>query len=358
MTTPAIISDKRKIKIALVGCGRIAEKHVEAIMQCCDELELVALVDVDPDALCRMSAGYDVFHADPSQFTSLSECLQTSDADVYSLCTPSGLHAQQAIAVAQHGKHSICEKPMSTQLADAQALIDAIEHAQTQCFVVKQNRLNAPVQALAHALQQQRFGKVYFVTANVFWTRPQAYYDQASWRGTWALDGGALMNQACHYVDLLQWLIGPVASVQAMSATLARKIEAEDSIVLNLRWCHGALGSMNVTMLTYPRNLEGSITVMGEQGTVKIGGVALNHIEHWEFAESKPEDELITQSNYDTGSVYGFGHTAYYHEVIACLRGRADNHIDAREGYKTVELLTAAYQSARDGTTVSLPLTV
>lgn len=356
MTILEPISAQRKIKIALVGCGRIAEKHLEAIAHCADDLELVALVDVDPSALDRMFSEPFCRQINPTCFASLDDCLQHSDADLYSLCTPSGLHAQQGIAIAQHGQHIICEKPMSTQLADAQALIAAVDQAQTQCFIVKQNRLNAPVQALARALQQQRFGKLYLVTANVFWTRPQSYYDQATWRGTWALDGGALMNQACHYVDLLQWLIGPVASVQAMSATLARNIEAEDSIVLNLRWANQALGSVNVTMLTYPKNIEGSITVLGETGTVKIGGLALNQIEHWEFAQAHADDDSIKQCNYATTSVYGFGHTAYYQQVIACLRGQAQNTIDPREGYKTVELLTAAYQSAREGTTVSLPL--
>jgi UDP-N-acetyl-2-amino-2-deoxyglucuronate dehydrogenase len=243
-------------------------------------------------------------------------------------------------------------------LEDALAVVSAVDEARTHLFVVKQNRLNAPVQALAAAMQQQRFGKIYLINANVFWTRPQSYYDQAAWRGTWEFDGGALMNQSYHVVDVVRWLFGPIVSVQAFAATLARTIEAEDTLVLNFRNRNGALGSMNVTMLTYPHNLEGSLTVIGELGTVKIGGVALNKIEHWEFADEREGDATIQQSNYETESVYGFGHRAYYQGVIDCLRGRASNLFDGREGLKTVELLTAIYLSVRDNKTVNLPLTL
>jgi UDP-N-acetyl-2-amino-2-deoxyglucuronate dehydrogenase len=191
---------------------------------------------------------------------------------------------------------------------------------------------------------------------NVFWSRPQEYYDSAAWRGTWEMDGGAFMNQASHYVDLLEWLIGPVADVQAMTGTLARDIEVEDSGVLNVRWRNGALGSMAVTMLTYPKNLEGSITILGEKGTARIGGVAVNDIRIWDFAEPKDYDGQITAADYETTSVYGFGHPLYYKNVIDTLRGGAEPETDGREGLKSLEVLIAAYISARDGRTVSLPL--
>lgn len=194
------------------------------------------------------------------------------------------------------------------------------------------------------------------VQVNVFWTRPQEYYDSGAWRGTWEFDGGALMNQASHYVDLLDWLIGPVESVQAMTGTLARNIEVEDTAVLNIRWRSGALGSMAVTMLTYPKNYEGSITVMGEKGTAKIGGVAVNEIERWEFKHPHPDDERIREASYETTSVYGFGHPLYYHNVIQTLRGHAEPETDGREGLRSLELLIASYLSARDGCRVALPL--
>ena len=193
------------------------------------------------------------------------------------------------------------------------------------------------------------------VHLNVFWTRPQEYYDQAAWRGIWEFDGGAFMNQASHYVDLLDWLIGPVDKVQAMMST-TRDIEVEDTGVLNVQWRNGALGSMSVTMLTYPKNMEGSLTILGEKGTARVGGVAVNDIQHWEFADERDYDERIKTANYETSSVYGFGHPLYYKNVIDVLRGEAESETDGREGLKSLELLIATYLSARDGRTVSLPL--
>jgi UDP-N-acetyl-2-amino-2-deoxyglucuronate dehydrogenase len=223
-------------------------------------------------------------------------------------------------------------------------------------FVVKQNRRNPTLQLLKRAIEKKRFGRIYMVNINVFWTRPQSYYDSARWRGTWEFDGGAFMNQASHYVDLLDWLIGPIESVQAYTATLARNIQVEDSGVMSLRWRSGALGSMNVTMLTYPKNLEGSITIIGETGTVRIGGVAVNEIQHWEFATPEPEDDLVTTASYETTSVYGFGHPLYYDNVINVLRGEAEPETDGREGLRSLEVLIACYLSARDGRRVALPL--
>ena len=164
------------------------------------------------------------------------------------------------------------------------------------------------------------------------------------------------MNQASHYVDLLDWLIGPIESIQAYTATLGRNIQVEDSGVLNVRWRSGALGSMNVTMLTYPKNLEGSITILGEKGTARVGGVAVNEIQHWEFAEPHEDDEKVKAASYETTSVYGFGHPLYYENVIKVLRGEAEPDTDGREGLKTLEVLIAVYLSARDGKRVALPL--
>jgi UDP-N-acetyl-2-amino-2-deoxyglucuronate dehydrogenase len=185
-------------------------------------------------------------------------------------------------------------------------MVHACDEAGVHLFVVKQNRRNPTLQLVKRAVEKKRFGRIYMVTINVFWTRPQSYYDSASWRGTWEFDGGAFMNQASHYVDLLDWLIGPVESVQAYTATLARNIQVEDTGVVSIRWRTGALGSMNVTMLTYPKNLEGSITIIGENGTVKVGGVAVNKIEHWAFADTDPDDEAVERASYETTSVYGF----------------------------------------------------
>jgi UDP-N-acetyl-2-amino-2-deoxyglucuronate dehydrogenase len=193
---------------------------------------------------------------------------------------------------------------MATRWEDGVRMVKACDKAGVKLLVVKQNRRNPTLQLLKRAIIEKRFGKIHMVHLNVFWTRSQEYYDQASWRGTWEYDGGAFMNQASHYVDLLEWLIGPIDKVQAMMST-TRNIEVEDTGVLNIKWRNGALGSMSVTMLTYPKNLEGSITVLGEKGTVKIGGVAVNDIQHWEFEEPKDYDSEIKSANYQTTSVYG-----------------------------------------------------
>lgn len=340
----------RKIKVAVVGCGRIAKNHFGSIEQHSDEMELVSVCDTDPDVLRDRSQLYGV-----PGYRDMSEMLQDVELDVVVLCTPSGMHADQAVKVAQHGVHVITEKPMATRWSDGARMVRACDEAGVHLFVVKQNRRNSTLQLLKRAVDEKRFGKIHMVQINVFWTRPQSYYDQAKWRGTWELDGGAFMNQASHYVDLLDWLIGPVEKVQCMTST-HRDIEVEDTGVMNVRWRNGALGSMSVTMLAYPNNIEGSITILGETGSVRLGGVAVNKIEMWEFAESKDYDEGIEAANYQTTSVYGFGHPLYYKNVIDVLRSGAEPETDGREGLKSLELLIAAYRSARDGQTVSLPL--
>lgn len=342
----------RRLRFALVGCGRISASHLEALRQHAARAELVAVCDTDPERLAASAAATGA-----APFASLEALLEGADADAVILATPSGLHPAQAILCARAGRHVVTEKPMATRWADGKAMVQACDEAGVHLFVVKQNRRNPTLQLVKRAVRKRRFGRIHMVNVNVFWTRPQAYYDSAAWRGTWEFDGGAFMNQASHYVDLLDWLVGPVESVQAYTATLARNIQVEDTGVVSIRWRTGALGSMNVTMLTYPRNLEGSITILGETGTVRLGGVAVNRIDHWEFAEPDAEDDAqVAQASYDTTSVYGFGHPLYYDNVIAALRGEAEPETDGREGLHSLELLVAIYMSARDGRRVALPL--
>ena len=284
------------------------------------------------------------------------DLLKSRVADVIVLATPSGIHAEQGIAAAEAGYHVVTEKPMATRWADGKRLVQACDRAGVKLFVVKQNRRNRTLQLVKQAIEKGRFGRIYMVSMNVFWSRPQSYYDSADWRGTWEFDGGAFMNQASHYVDLLDWMIGPVESVQAYTATLARNIEVEDTGVASIKWRSGALGSLSVTMLTYKKNFEGSLTIIGEKGTVRIGGVAVNEIQHWEFAEPDPDDECVKAASYQTTSVYGFGHPLYYDNVIGSLRGEAIAETDGREGLRSLELLISIYISARDGRRVSLPL--
>jgi UDP-N-acetyl-2-amino-2-deoxyglucuronate dehydrogenase len=258
--------------------------------------------------------------------------------------------------IASAGLDVMTEKPMATRWSDGLAMVRACDEAGVRLFVIKQNRRNRTLQLLRQAIQGDRFGRIYMVNVNVFWTRPQSYYDSADWRGTWEFDGGAFMNQASHYVDLLDWLIGPVESVMAYTGTLARHIEVEDTGVAALKWRNGAMGSVNVTMLTWPKNLEGSITILGEKGTARVGGVAVNKIEHWEFAQEHDMDAQLDEASYHTTSVYGFGHPLYYEGVIRALREAGAPEIDGREGLKSLELLIAMYLSARDGKRVNLPL--
>jgi UDP-N-acetyl-2-amino-2-deoxyglucuronate dehydrogenase len=344
----------RHIRFALVGCGRISGNHFEALKQHQGRAELVAVCDTRAAAVqaavARTGArGFDSLDA-------LLAGMDTHQADIVVLATPSGLHPLQAMRVASAGRHVLSEKPMATKWDDAVAMVRACRDAGVKLFVVKQNRLNPTLQLLKTAVEGGRFGRVHMVNVNVFWTRPQSYYDEAPWRGRWDMDGGAFLNQASHYVDMVDWLVGPVDSVHAYTATLGRDIEAEDTGVMSLRLRSGGLASINVTMLTHGKNFEGSITLLGERGTVRIGGVAVNRIDHWEFDEARPEDAAVEDASYATPSVYGFGHPLYYDNVIATLRGEKQAQVDGYEGLRSLEVIIAAYRSARDGVRVGLPL--
>ncbi|MGH8798328.1 MAG: Gfo/Idh/MocA family protein [Caldimonas sp.] len=341
----------RKVRFALIGCGRIANNHFEAIGKHAGRCELTDVCDMDPAAL---KAAVEKTGAQGHDH--IAALLAKSKADCVILTTPSGLHPVQAAEAARAGFDVMTEKPMATRWSDGLAMVRACDEAGVRLFVVKQNRRNRTLQMLKQAVEKGRFGRIYMVGVNVFWTRPQAYYDSSAWRGTWEFDGGAFMNQASHYVDLLDWIVGPIESVMAYTGTLARNIEVEDTGVAALKWRNGAMGSINVTMLTYPKNLEGSITILGEKGSVRIGGVAVNEIKHWEFETPDPMDAQIAEASYQTTSVYGYGHPLYYDNVITTLCGGAEPETDGREGLKSLELLIAMYLSARDGKRVNLPL--
>ena len=342
----------RPIRLALVGCGRISRNHLDAIAKI-PELQLVSVCDIVAERAVQAAE-----QAGVPWFTDLERMLAEVPSDAVVVATPSGLHPQHGIMAARAGRHVISEKPMAISLAAADALVQACDDHQVQLFVVKQNRLNPPIVLLKRALDRGRFGRLYMANCTVRWTRPQEYYDQAPWRGTWEFDGGAFMNQASHYVDLIQWLVGPVESVMAKTATMARRIEAEDSGVAILQFRSGAIGTIEVTMLTFPRNLEGSITILGEKGTVKIGGTAVNRVEHWQFADYDDDDKLVEQANTNPPSVYGFGHEGYYRNVVAVLRGEARPETDGRAGSKSLELILGIYESAKTGRDVPLPLRV
>jgi UDP-N-acetyl-2-amino-2-deoxyglucuronate dehydrogenase len=261
-----------------------------------------------------------------------------------SLCTPSGLHPYQAIEAAEAGINVLSEKPQGCSLEACNTAIEAADKAGVHYLVVKQNRFNPSIRLLRCAFEKGRFGRVFMILANVLWTRPQNYYDDAKWRGTWEFDGGCLSNQASHYVDLVQWFGGNVENVIAQSSTQKISMEAEDTISVAIRFCNGSIGNINATVLTYPKNLEGSLTIIGEKGTVRIGGLALNKIEHWEFETKHVMDEELHLSDTQPNSVYGFGHLPYYRHALNVLDGTEIALCTAREARKSVEIIQMAYK--------------
>ena len=339
-----------KIRIAIVGCGRIAQNHFKSIEHHIDKLELVAICDTDQVVLSKLKKKYKV-----RAYNNLEDLLINEKLDLVSLCTPSGIHSIQAQMCAKYGINVISEKPMATTWIDGLNMVKACDEAGIKLFVVKQNRNNPTLQFLKRAISENRFGKINMVQINVFWTRPQSYYDQANWRGTFEFDGGAFMNQASHYFDLMHWLIGPVDQIHAMTSK-SRKIEVEDTGVLNIKWKDGTLGSLCATMLTYDKNMEGSITILGDRGTVRIGGIAVNDVSVWKFDNFEDYDNEISNVSYNTQSVYGFGHVLYYSNVINTLHGKESAMTDGNDGLKSLEIIIAAYISAKEGKIVSLPL--
>jgi predicted dehydrogenase len=285
----------------------------------------------------------------------IDDFLARKDIDAVSVLTPSGLHPQHVIACARAGKHVVVEKPMALRLSDADDMIRACDRAGVKLFIVKQNRFNVPVVKAREALDAGRFGKLILGTVRVRWCRDQAYYDQDAWRGTWAYDGGVLSNQASHHVDMLEWFFGDVISVHARAVTALAKIETEDTAVATLKFKNGALGIIEATTAARPTDLEGSLSVLGEKGMVEIAGFAVNQIRHWRFVDETPADkEVIEKFSVNPPNVYGFGHQAYYEHVVDCLTNERAALVDGLEGRKSLELITALYESIETGREVSL----
>ncbi|MCF7858545.1 MAG: Gfo/Idh/MocA family oxidoreductase [Candidatus Cloacimonetes bacterium] len=339
------------VNFALIGCGRISAKHFEAIEQI-EGAKVIACADTIPQRAIDSAKKYNI----KSHYTDYKKMLNSEKIDAVIICTPSGMHPQMGIEAAKSKLHVITEKPMAIDLNSADALVKACDENQVKLFVVKQNRLNPSIQLLKKAIDKGRFGRLFSANATVRWARPQSYYDLAKWRGTWEFDGGAFMNQASHYFDLIQWMMGPVDAVMAFTATLNHSIETEDMGTGIIRFRSGALGTVEVTMNTFPKNLEGSITIMGENGTVKIGGIAVNQIEHWDFKDYDDDDKLIETAKTDPKSIYGFGHQGYLQNVVDVIRGEDTANTDGRSGRKSLELILALYRSAKLGKKVALPL--
>jgi UDP-N-acetyl-2-amino-2-deoxyglucuronate dehydrogenase len=342
------------LRFALVGCGRIAKRHSELLgLGQVAGAELAAVCDVVEEKARRTAAPFRVPH-----YTDMHEMCRRERIDVLVILTESGRHAEHVMALAPYGRHIVVEKPMALTLDDADAMIEACDAAGIKLFVVKQNRFNVPVLKLREALEAGRLGKLVLGTVRVRWCRTQAYYDQDPWRGTWALDGGVLSNQASHHVDLLEWMMGDVASVFARSTTALVDIEAEDTAVVVLKFRSGALGIIEATTAARPRDLEGSISILGEQGTVEIGGFAVNEMKTWQFEPALPgDDDVMSRFSVNPPNVYGFGHQAYYEHVVDCIRNDRRQLVDGLEGRRSLELISAIYESVETGREVPLRFT-
>ena len=339
------------IKFGLIGCGRISAKHFEAIAQI-ENAEIISCCDIIEKKAKETSEKHNI----KTYYKDYKKMLDTEKLDAVLICTPSGLHPQMGIEAANRKINVVTEKPMAITLKSADELVKVCDLNEVELFVVKQNRLNPSIQLLKKAIDKGRFGRLFSANATVRWTRPQNYYDMSKWRGTWEFDGGAFMNQASHYFDLINWLMGPVESVMSFTATLNHDIETEDQGAGIIHFRNGAIGVIEVTMNTYPKNYEGSITIMGENGTVKIGGVAVNKVEHWEFKDYDDDDKLIETVETNPTSVYGFGHLGYLKDVVEVLQGNGKPKTDGRSGRKSLELILAMYASARTGKKIAIPL--
>ncbi len=341
------------INFALVGCGRISRKHIEAIQEITNA-NLIAVCDINENLAKEVSKK----SGDIPYYTSYDEMLKNhKEIDVVNILTPSGMHPKHTIdIVKKYKKHIVCEKPMALKLSDADEMIKVCDENNVRLFVVKQNRYNLPVQKLKKAIDEKKFGKLVLGTVRVRWCRPQKYYDLADWRGTWHLDGGVITNQASHHIDLLEWMMGEPVSVMAKNGTYLSNIEVDDTCVAIIRFSCGALGIIEATTAVRPKDLEGSLSIMGEKGSVVIGGFAVNKMETWNFedlleAESKAiVDEFAEMPE----NVYGFGHKRYLEHIIDCIINKKKALVDGFEGRKSLELINAIYESVETGKEVFL----
>ncbi len=336
------------VNAGLIGCGRVAPRHAQSLWEL-PQARLVAVADVIEARAQRFAHEYGT-----QAYTDFRRLLDRPDIDVVSICTPSGLHADMAIAAMHAGKHVVLEKPMALSLEDADRIIATAELTGVKLCVVLQNRYNPPMQDLRRVVEEGRLGRLILGNATVRWYRPQEYYEDG-WHGTWAMDGGALMNQSIHHIDALQWLMGEVHSVFAYTATLGHRMEAEDTGVAVLRFANGAIGSVEGSTVTYPENLEGSVALFGETGSVKVGGTALNRKVFWKIAgEVEHERELLTREQVDPPSIYGQSHKTVIADMIAAIQGDRPPRTNGLEARKSVALVLAMYESARRGCSVEM----
>jgi predicted dehydrogenase len=351
----------KKLKFAIVGCGRISYKHVEALVANKKEAILVATCDVireNAEAKKKEYVEKLQQETEVSVYTDYKEMIENEDIDVVTIATESGYHAKIAMVCMKNKKHVIVEKPIALSIEDADNMIKCAKDNNVKLCVSHQNRFNKSIKQLRAAVEDDRFGRLVNGTARILWNRNMKYYEQAPWRGTWKLDGGTLMNQCIHNIDLLQWMMGgEVDTVYAQCDTFLRDIEAEDFGAVVIRFKNGSIGIVEGTACVYPKNLEETLSVFGESGTVCIGGVAVNKIETWRFADNKDnEEDILKAQEGDPDSVYGFGHTPLFKDMIEAINDNREPLISGEEGKKGMSIILAAYKSRLTGMPVKFPL--
>ena len=340
-----------KLRFALVGCGNIARKHAHAVHDTLQDAELAAFVDRDLSRAEDFSRQYG-----PPPFTTIAEMMRAigDNIDVFSVLTPSGAHCANVLELAKYGRPIIVEKPMALRLEDADRMIEACDTHGAKLFVVHQNRYNLPIAKTREALVQGRFGRLVLGTVRLRWMRDQAYYDSESWRGTWAHDGGVFMNQAAHHIDMLTWLMGNVESVRSMASTRLVNIEAEDTGVAVVRFNSGALGVLEATTATRPKDLEGSVSILGEKGSVVIGGFFMNELITWNFEDKQPIDDVVFEQFGRNPPAFGYNLGEYLRGVNDSIQSKKAGLVDGLEGRRSLELITAIYESIETGADVQL----
>lgn len=335
-----------KLKVAIIGCGRISHKHIEALINNNKEAVIVSVCDIIEDKAIERKKQYEdvIKESKVKVYTDYIKMLENEDIDVVAISTESGYHAQHAIDCLNKDKHVLIEKPMALSVEDADNIIDLAKKKNKKVCISHQNRFNPPIQKLRRAIEEGRFGKIINGTARILWTRDDNYYKQAPWRGTKALDGGTLMNQCIHNIDLLQWMMGSeVERIHAERDTYLRNIEMEDFGAILMRFKNGAIGMVEGSACVYPKNLEETLSIFGEKGTVVIGGLAVNEIKTWQFEDERDYDKEDESSEVD--SVYGKGHTPLYKDFIDAINNNREPLVSGEEGKKAMEIILRAYGS-------------
>lgn len=344
------------MRYALIGCGRIAQNHIKAAKN--NNLQIVAVCDEVPKKMTELLEKNDLSTKETAQYSDYREMLEKEDIELVSIATESGKHAEISLYCIEKGVHIIIEKPMAMSIKDADEIIKRSEEKKIKVSACHQNRFNVAVQKMRKAIEKGRFGKLSHGSVHVRWNREKEYYKQAPWRGTWAQDGGALMNQCIHGIDLLRWMMGD--EIEEVFGVTCRQfheyLETEDLGMAVLKFRNGALATIEGTTNVYPKNLEETLYIFGEKGTAKLGGTSVNNIDVWEFADKEAEDEKNRGLKEVTSNIYGNGHTSLFADMVESIKADRAPYVDAYAGRNALEVVLAIYKSQKTGEKVKLPI--